>query len=86
MATKKAGGVSKNGRDSNSKSLGLKVPFYTNVKKDSIIVLGKKSDVFPGLGCDYSKTYNIVCSANRGILYSYKYKKLTKNKKFFLII
>ena len=48
MATKKGGGSSKNGRDSNSQRLGVKVYGGQTVTAGSIIIRQKGSKYFPG--------------------------------------
>ncbi len=48
MATKKGGGSSKNGRDSNSQRLGVKVYGGQTVTSGSIIIRQKGSKYFPG--------------------------------------
>lgn len=48
MATKKGGGSSKNGRDSNAQRLGVKVYGGQTVTAGSIIIRQKGSNYFPG--------------------------------------
>ena len=48
MATKKAGGSSKNGRDSNPKYLGIKVTPGARTIVGSILVRQRGTDVLPG--------------------------------------
>ncbi|MSR73065.1 50S ribosomal protein L27 [Candidatus Parcubacteria bacterium] len=48
MATKKAGGSTKNGRDSNPKYLGVKITAGGVAKAGSIIVRQRGTDVLPG--------------------------------------
>jgi len=83
MATKKAGGTSKNGRDSNSKSLGLKVNSLKKVNNRNILMLGNKLGFTPGIGVNYSKNYNLI-SSRKGVVKFLHDKRL--NKKFILII
>ena len=83
MATKKAGGTSKNGRDSNSKSLGLKVNSLKSVGNRNILVLGNKLGFAPGIGVNYSKNHNLISSKN-GVVKFLKDSRL--NKKFILVI
>ena len=49
MATKKGGGSSKNGRDSNSQRLGVKRYGGETVTAGSILIRQKGSTFFPGL-------------------------------------
>jgi len=83
MATKKAGGTSKNGRDSNSKSLGLKVSSLKKVNNRNILVLGNKLGFTPGKGVKFSKNYNLV-SSKKGVVKFLQDKRL--NKKFILVL
>ena len=48
MATKKSGGSTANGRDSNPKYLGVKVNHGESVTVGSIIVRQRGTDVIPG--------------------------------------
>ena len=48
MATKKAGGSTKNGRDSNPKYLGIKVTPGARALAGSILVRQRGTDVLPG--------------------------------------
>lgn len=48
MATKKAGGSTKNGRDSNPKYLGIKLTEGATAKAGSILVRQRGTDVIPG--------------------------------------
>jgi len=48
MATKKAGGSTKNGRDSNPKYLGIKVNSGEFAKAGAVIVRQRGTDVLPG--------------------------------------
>lgn len=56
MATKKAGGAGKNGRDSQAKRLGVKAHDGQTVTAGSIIVRQRGTKLFPGKnvrrGCD----------------------------------
>ncbi|MFN7159979.1 MAG: 50S ribosomal protein L27 [Candidatus Gracilibacteria bacterium] len=67
MSHKKAGGSTKNGRDSNSKRLGVKAFGSETVSAGSIIVRQKGNKFFPGAnvgqGVDftlYAKTDGVV--------------------------
>ena len=48
MATKKAGGSTKNGRDSNPKYLGIKVTQGDVARTGSVLVRQRGTDVLPG--------------------------------------
>lgn len=49
MATKKTSGAAKNGRDSHSKRLGVKVSDGQTVSAGGIIIRQRGTKVFPGL-------------------------------------
>ena len=59
MAHKKAGGSTKNGRDSNSKRLGLKKFGGEIVKAGNIIVRQKGCKWWPGLNTKTGKDFTI---------------------------
>lgn len=74
MASKKAGGATKNGRDSQGQRLGVKAYAGQVVKAGSIIIRQRGSKFFPGpnvgQGRDYSlfaKVTGIVEFGNRKI-------------------
>lgn len=58
MATKKAGGSTKNGRDSNPKYLGIKVNFGERTTAGAVIVRQRGTDILPGqnvgMGSDHT--------------------------------
>lgn len=74
MATKKAGGSSKNGRDSLSKRLGIKKFGGELIKQGEIIVRQRGSKYFPGentiMGIDYT-----ISAKKRGFIEFYKKNK-----------
>lgn len=59
MAHKKAGGTTKNGRDSNPKYLGVKLYDGEIAKIGSIIVRQRGSEILPGNGVKMGKDYTI---------------------------
>ena len=59
MATKKAGGSTKNGRDSNPKYLGVKVNHGENVSIGSIIVRQRGTEVLPGRNIGIGKDHTL---------------------------
>ncbi|AQU89565.1 50S ribosomal protein L27 [Candidatus Carsonella ruddii] len=59
MAQKKAGGSTRNGRDSVSKRLGLKINNKNFVNKGSIIMKQNGSKIISGKNTFYSKNYYI---------------------------
>jgi large subunit ribosomal protein L27 len=59
MAHKKAAGVTKNGRDSNPKYLGVKLTDGAKAQIGSIIVRQRGSDVLPGTGVKIGRDHTI---------------------------
>ena len=64
MAHKKGAGSTKNGRDSNSKRLGVKVYGNQPVKAGSIIVRQRGLTFKPGKGVGVGKDYTIFAIEN----------------------
>ena len=59
MATKKAGGSTKNGRDSNPKYLGIKVTPGEMAVLGSILVRQRGTDVLPGRNVGIGKDHTL---------------------------
>ena len=59
MAHKKAGGSTKNGRDSHSKRLGVKIYGGQSVKAGNIIVRQRGTKIFPGEHVKMGKDHSI---------------------------
>ncbi len=59
MATKKAGGSSKNGRDSNPKYLGIKITAGDFASLGSVLVRQRGSDVLPGKNVGIGKDHTL---------------------------
>ncbi len=59
MASKKAGGSTKNGRDSNPKYLGIKRHGGQLVQKGEIIVRQRGTKIHPGYGVDMGSDFTI---------------------------
>ncbi len=78
MAHKKSGGSAKNGRDSNSKRLGVKKYGGEQINAGSIIVRQRGSKFNPGLNVGIGKD-DTLFALSTGIV-----KFLTKNKKKFV--
>ena len=82
MATKKAGGSSKNGRDSESKRLGVKHYGGESVLSGNIIVRQRGTKIFPGtnigMGCDHT----LFAKADGVVQFSSGFK----NRKFVNIV
>lgn len=76
MATKKSGGSSKNGRDSVSKRLGIKVYGNQQVNSGSIIVRQRGSQILPGVNTKLGRDYTLY-STSSGSVYFHKNKNRT---------
>lgn len=76
MAHKKAGGSTKNGRDSKSKRLGVKKFGGQVVKAGNIIIRQRGSKYFSGINTDIGKDYTIFASCD-GVVY-FTEKKMKK--------
>ena len=59
MAHKKAGGSTKNGRDSNPKYLGVKINHGQTVRIGGIIVRQRGTDVMPGTNVRLGRDHTI---------------------------
>ncbi|HEX9019275.1 MAG TPA: 50S ribosomal protein L27 [Anaerolineaceae bacterium] len=68
MAHKKGGGSVRNGRDSNSQRLGVKVYAGETVVSGNILVRQRGTRIKPGLNVDLGKDDTIFAVAN-GIVY-----------------
>jgi large subunit ribosomal protein L27 len=79
MAHKKAGGSSKNGRDSESKRLGVKIFGGQAVNAGSIIVRQRGTRVHPGVNVGCGKDHTLFAKADGVVRFE---KKGPKNRKF----
>ncbi|MFT0212587.1 50S ribosomal protein L27 [Pseudomonas sp. F1_0610] len=59
MATKKAGGSTRNGRDSESKRLGVKIFGGQTVKAGNIIIRQRGTEFHPGFGVGMGKDHTL---------------------------
>ena len=64
FAHKKGGGSTKNGRDSNSKRLGVKAAAGQRVSAGSIIVRQRGTRVYAGENCGLGKDYTIFAKVD----------------------
>ena len=64
FAHKKGGGSTKNGRDSNSKRLGVKRYDGQSVLAGSIIIRQRGTRVYPGVNAGLGKDYTIFALAD----------------------
>ena len=78
MAHKKAGGSSKNGRDSNSKSLGVKRFGGQIVKAGEILIRQRGTNTHPGLNVGIGKDDTLFAKAAGMVHFSYKGPKKRK--------
>jgi len=76
MAHKKAGGSARNGRDSNSKRLGVKVYGGQFVKAGGIIVRQRGTKIHPGVNVGKGKDDTLFALRNGYVVFEDK-----KNKK-----
>ena len=70
MAHKKAGGSSRNGRDSQSKRLGLKVFGGEQVNAGSILVRQRGTRFHPGQNVGIGKDHTLFATATGTVKYS----------------
>ena len=64
FAHKKGGGSTKNGRDSNSKRLGVKSADGQNVLAGTIIIRQRGTKVYAGENCGLGKDYTIFAKVD----------------------
>ena len=79
MAHKKAGGSSKNGRDSESKRLGVKVFGGQAINAGGIIIRQRGTRVHPGVNVGCGKDHTLFATANGQVRFE---TKGPKNRKF----
>ncbi len=79
MAHKKAGGSSKNGRDSESKRLGVKVFGGQAINAGGIIVRQRGTRVHPGVNVGCGKDHTLFALADGVVRFD---SKGPKNRKF----
>ena len=69
MAHKKGGGSSRNGRDSNSKRLGVKKFGGERVRSGNIIIRQRGTKIKPGLNVGLGKDYTIFATMDGTVLF-----------------
>ena len=74
MAHKKSAGVSKNGRVSNPKYLGVKVTPGALARVGSVLVRQRGTDVLPGKGVSMGKDHTLFASRDGKVVMTYKRK------------
>ena len=72
MAHKKAGGSSKNGRDSNSKRLGVKRFGGQSVKPGEIIIRQRGTNTHPGENVGMGKDHTLFATSVGQVHFTYK--------------
>jgi ribosomal protein L27 len=78
MAHKKAGGSSKNGRDSNSKRLGVKRFGGQTVKSGEIIIRQRGTNTHPGKNVGMGRDHTLYATAAGKVQFSYNGVKQKK--------
>lgn len=72
MAHKKAGGSSRNGRDSNSKRLGVKAYGGELIEAGSIIVRQRGTQVHPGVNVGMGKDHTLFATLTGKVEFAVK--------------
>ncbi|MDD6176471.1 MAG: 50S ribosomal protein L27 [Succinivibrionaceae bacterium] len=72
MAHKKAGGSSRNGRDSQGQRLGVKVYGGQSVLAGNILVRQRGTEFHPGANVGCGKDYTLFATANGTVEYTVK--------------
>ena len=83
MAHKKAGGSSRNGRDSESKRLGIKHYAGEQVRAGNIIVRQRGSTFHPGLNVGMGKDYTLFAKSEGVVKFE---TKGPKKRKFISVL
>ncbi len=83
MAHKKAGGSTRNGRDSESKRLGVKCFGGETVRSGNIIIRQRGTKVHPGINVGIGKDHTLFATNNGVVKFE---KKGPKNRKFVSVI
>lgn len=81
MAHKKGVGSSKNGRESHSKRLGVKIFGGSNVKSGNIIIRQRGTQHHPGKGVGLGKDHTLFALVDGKVVFSKK-----KNNRSFVSI
>ena len=77
MAHKKGGGSSRNGRDSNSKRLGVKKYGGEAVRSGNILVRQRGTKFYPGTNVGMGKDHTLFATADGYV----KFEHVTRRKK-----
>ncbi len=80
MAHKKAGGTTKNGRDSNPKYLGVKLTDGDKAFAGSVLIRQRGTDVLAGKGVSMGKDHTLFALVNGTVKFGTKRKMHFDNK------
>lgn len=83
MAHKKAGGSSRNGRDSESKRLGVKVYGGQSIKAGGIIIRQRGTRVHDGVNVGCGKDHTLFATADGVVKFEVKG---SKNRKYVSVV
>ncbi len=83
MAHKKAGGSSRNGRDSQGQRLGVKIYGGQSVVSGNILVRQRGTEFHPGANVGCGKDYTLFATANGTVVYSVKGPK---NRRYVSVV
>ena len=83
MAHKKAGGSTRNGRDSESKRLGVKIYGGQAIKAGNIIIRQRGTAVHPGVNVGCGKDHTLFAKADGVVKFE---TKGPKNRKFVSVV
>nr|VFJ73289.1 MAG: LSU ribosomal protein L27P [Candidatus Kentron sp. FW] len=83
MAHKKAGGSSRNGRDSESKRLGVKRYGGETVKAGNIIVRQRGTHFHPGVNVGCGRDHTLFATAPGNVVF---HRKGPKNRKYVSVL
>ena len=83
MAHKKAGGSTRNGRDSESKRLGVKVYGGESIKAGAIIIRQRGTKFHDGINVGCGKDHTLFAKADGKVLFEVKGPK---NRKYVSVV
>lgn len=80
MAHKKSAGVSKNGRDSGPKYLGIKVTPGASASEGMVLVRQRGTDILPGKNVGIGKDHTLFALSSGKVVLGYKRKTHFDNR------
>jgi large subunit ribosomal protein L27 len=83
MATKKAGGSTRNGRDSNPKYLGVKASGGQKVIAGNIIIRQRGTKVHPGVNVGMGRDHTLFALTSGTVVF---HRKGDKNRQFVKVV